>query len=398
MALGLDIGTMFLVKSAPDDIADGVVCTVQRNCFLKASTDSDTEETLSENNWSYAKHEDNYYILGEDAIKLKNLLSVKSSPENDSMIMTKVGDLRRPMKDGILNTAEEKLSIAIIQKLIANLVGTPTKEKETLCFCAPGDPVDRNFSALFHKSMLTGFLSQLGYNVECIPEALAIIFSENPTAEDPDEENGVATFTGIAFSFGAGMANVCFSRKKLPVINFSVARSGDWIDREAAKTSGVDVAAMTRYKEKNLDLENIDYSDMRQAALDIYYQNMIEHALRNFAEKFNQLGEDQIDTPLEIVIAGGTASVKGFLGKFEKVLASLDLPFKVKGVRMASNPLYAVSYGCLKKAHATEKNANKGKSDAPVEQKVSKEVDEPKESESKDTKPTVNTTRINLRK
>lgn len=373
MATGLDCGTMFLVKSTTDDIAGGTSFFVERNCFLQVNTDSDTEETLKENNWTYAKHDGNYYILGEDAIKLKNLLTVKMKPDNEGMIVTKVGNLRRPMKDGILNTSEEKLSVAIIQKLIANLVGKPTIPNETLCFCAPGDPVDKNFNALFHKSMLTNFLKSLGYNVECIPEALAIIFSERPVAEDPTENNNEAPFSGIAISFGAGMANVCFAWKKMPLINFSVARSGDWIDQQAATTAGIDTAAMTRYKEVHLDLENVDYSDMRQAALDIYYQNMIEHALKNFAEKFNQL-DNQVDTPLEIVVAGGTASVKGFVPKFEQVLAGLELPFQVKGVRLASNPLYAVANGCLVKALSIEsKSVNVKETSKPKEPAVMKE-------------------------
>lgn len=724
MAISLDIGTMFLVMGEVDNIAGGTSFSVQRNCFLQANTDSDTEETLKENNWTYAKYDNKYYILGEDAIKLKNLLSVKSTSDNQDIIVTKVGELRRPMKDGILNTGEEKLSVAIIQKIIAGLIGKPNFAGETLCFCAPGDPVDKNFNVLFHKSMLTNFLKSLGYNVECIPEALAIIFSERPVAEDPTEDNNEAPFSGVGISCGAGMMNVCLrgstkiplldgtektlselstnysdkefwvysckpdgqivpgkarlprltksnaelvrihldsgdyfdctpdhlimlrngeykkaeelseneslmplyrqkytfpnskneyekvknnrtgkwnathrliaaqyqncqikqgevvhhkdfnplnnepdnldimtnsdhsklhrilanyskeklsgktleeifgdkniakkigkrrvdgirkalkdpqkkknmihgiveynkqwkgksyndkygtksqdikdklskvhtgkkiseetkkkisqsgagkfgkyertdevrektssslkgntpwnkglsgdeykkryangfknqysnhkvvkierligtdnvydltvdkysnfalssgvfvhnclSWKKMPLINYSIARSGDWIDEQSAKTSGVSQSSITRYKESHLDLSNIDYSDMRQAALDIYYQSMIEHALKNFAEKFNQLrSDDQISTPLEIVVAGGTASVKGFISKFEQVLSGLDLPFKVKGVRLANNPLYTVANGCLVKALSTESKNNPQKS------------------------------------
>lgn len=352
MAKGCDVGTMFLVMSEVDDIAGGESFSVQRNCFLQANSDSDTEETLKENNWTYAKHDGNYYILGEDAIKLKNLLTVKVSSDNANMVVQKVGDLRRPMKDGILNTSEEKLSMAMIQKLISNLIGKPSFPGETLCYCAPGDPVDRGFNVIFHKTMLTNFLKSLGYSVECIPEALAIIFSERPSAVDP-ENNTEVNHSGIAISFGAGMANVCFAWKKMPLINFSIARSGDWIDAQAAKTAGIDVSAMTRYKEAHIDLSNVDYSDMRQAALDIYYQNMIEHALKNFSEKFNQL-DNRVETPLEIVVAGGTASVKGFIPKFEQVLAGLSLPFKVKCVRLATNPLFSVAKGCLAKAMSIE--------------------------------------------
>lgn len=355
MSKSVDIGTAFLVKGEIDVINQEPEFIVERNCFLKAASSDDTEDTLKENNWTYAKYGDEFYILGEDAIKIKNLLTIGGKDKN--IVVAQVGDLRRPMKDGILNTGEEKLSVAIIQQLLANLIGKPSYEGEVLCFCAPGDPVDRNLTVVFHRTMLTNFLKSLGYQVECIPEALSIIFSQRPVAEDPSEESGEAPFSGIAFSFGGGMANITFAWKKMPLINFSVAQAGDFIDQESAKVAGIDVSAMSRYKEKHLDLNNIDYSDMRQAGLDIFYQSMIEHALNNFAEKFNQL-DNQIESPLEIVIAGGTASVPGFLDKFKSVISGLSLPFKIKNIRLADNPFYAVSHGCLVKAISVE-NKNK---------------------------------------
>jgi len=359
MAVGIDIGTMFLVKGEEDELVDNIDFTVERNVFLQASTTEDTEDTLRENNWSYVKHGDDYYILGEDALKLKNLLTVNVKKGTDDIVMTKVGELRRPMRRGILNTSEEKLSIAIIQKLIHNLIGPPAHPGEVLCFCVPGDPVDSNLSVLFHQSMLNSFLQSLGYKVEHIPEALAIIFSEIPTVEG---EDGEEPFSGISFSFGAGMCNICFAYKKMPLIAFSVARSGDWIDIESAKVAGVDVSAMTRYKEAKFDLDKVDYSNMKDAALDIFYNNMIEHALDKFSDKFSQLDvEDQINAPLEIVVAGGTSIVPGFLNRFNTILEGKELTFRVKGVRQAEEPLYAVSSGCLMKAISVEKKINKEK-------------------------------------
>jgi len=155
---------------------------------------------------------------------------------------------------------------------------------------------------------------------------------------------------------GSGMTNFCFAYRKMPLISFSITRGGDWIDLEASKIAGVNVSAMTRYKESKFDLNNVDYSNMKDAALDIFYNNMIEHAIEKFSEQFGRLDiEDQVNAPLEIVIAGGTASVPGFLNKFKSVLDMKDLNFRVKGVRLAENPLYTVSSGCLAKAMSMEK-------------------------------------------
>jgi hypothetical protein len=350
----LDCGTMFLVKGEIDELSNGTTFTSERNAFLQVASNDDTIDILKDEKWSYAKYQDNYYILGEDALKLKNMLTIHSQDHEHNIVVQKVGELRRPMKSGILNTGEEKLSVAIIQKIIENLVGKPSHENEVLCFCVPGDPIDSNLSVAFHKTMLSNFLKSLGYQVECIPEALAIIFSERPTTTDP-ETGEEAPFSGVSMSYGAGMCNVCFGWKKMPLVAFSTSRGGDWLDIEASKVAGVNVSAITRFKEKRLDLDKVDYGDMKQAALDIFYQQLIEHSLDNFSEKFKQL-DTQIDSPLEIVIAGGTASVPGFLNKFKSVLDTKTsiLPFKVKNVRMAQNPLLCVANGCLVKAMSVE--------------------------------------------
>ncbi len=356
MAVSLDVGTMYLVKGEVDESTKQPAFSKERNCFLQAAVGADTEDTLKDNKWSFVKHQDQHYIVGEDAIRLKNLLTIKSTADDKNIVVTKIGELRRPMKDGLLNTSEEKLSVAIIHQIIKNLLGPPKEKGEVLCFCAPGDPVDKDLSVVFHKKMMDSFLKSLGYTVECIPEALAIIFTEKPTAVDEDGLD--VPFSGISFSFGAGMANICFAWKKMPLINFSIAQSGDWIDKESSKVAGVDVSAITRFKEKSFDLKNVDGGDMKQAALEIFYHTMIENALNSFAEKFNKL-DSQIDTPLEIVVAGGTACIPGFIDIFSEVMSGLDLPFEVKKVRMSDNPLYAVSHGCLLKAISVENKAKK---------------------------------------
>jgi hypothetical protein len=57
-------------------------------------------------------------------------------------------------------------------------------------------------------------------------------------------------------------------------------------------------------------------------------------------------------SPLPIIISGGTSQAVGFVEQFEKSLAehnkgSSELPFKVKEVRSATDPLRSVARGCL---------------------------------------------------
>jgi hypothetical protein len=376
MARGLDCGTMFLVKGELDSIDDGVSFEIERNVFaeVRQSLD-DPEEVLKNNNYSYLKYKDNFYVVGEDVYKVHEIESLFKKSGSISYF----SEVRRPMKNGLINTAEDKMSIAIIQAIIKKLIGKPSSNGEVLCFCVPGDPVTSNASVLFHKMMLTNFIKSLGYTPECINEAVAINYSECPVAEDSSEPDGIAKFSGITISCGAGMSNCALSWKQLPLLTFSIEKSGDWVDEEAAQIAGCDKATITKFKEKNLDLSNIDSSDLKQIALEVYYRALIENIISNFAAKFEKL-EKKIDTPLEIILAGGTASVPGFVDKFKEVLAGMEnlLPFHIKCVKLAKNPLYAVSNGCLIKAISTENklkisSGNKNKENPSQKTKLNKE-------------------------
>jgi hypothetical protein len=51
--------------------------------------------------------------------------------------------------------------------------------------------------------------------------------------------------------------------------------------------------------------------------------------------------------PLKIVIAGGTSQAKGYVEKFREKLVENNFPLPVKEVVHSSDPLHAVSKGCL---------------------------------------------------
>jgi len=48
-----------------------------------------------------------------------------------------------------------------------------------------------------------------------------------------------------------------------------------------------------------------------------------------------------------MIISGGTANPPGFIERFKAILDRTDFPFKIKEVKLASYPLYAVAKGAL---------------------------------------------------
>ena len=93
----------------------------------------------------------------------------------------------------------------------------------------PAESLDVDNNVVYHQGLFEGMLNKIGYTGKAINEAHAVVFSE--LAEQD--------FTGIGLSFGGGMANACVAYKTIPCLSFSVARGGDWIDKNVANVLGI---------------------------------------------------------------------------------------------------------------------------------------------------------------
>ena len=344
---GLDGGTGFLVGSNQND--DSVKFSSQRNCFLTIDDDgSGIEDMLTSAGAQLVKINNKLNLLGEDAITFSNMLSSFKSQK---------ATLKRPMKDGVLNSQEESSAISIISVLVDGILGKPKKDKETCVFSIPSNPLNSEKNNTFHTAMFKQILTKLGYRPIALNEALAVIYAENPKMGD-------MPMSGIAISMGAGQVNVCMAIRGYPVIEFSIVGSGDYIDKQVSVLSGMPISTVTKIKENQLDFDKIDYNDVVIAGLDIHYTELLTNMMKDFSRKFAESGS-VYDHPIEIVVTGGTASPKGFETKFKSILEEMDLPFEVKGVRMSQDMLNTVSKGCLIKAMQEEKKLQKKDETAP---------------------------------
>jgi len=328
MAKGLDVGTMNIISGRQDD--SDTVFVQQRNSFVEIEYSDMAEQMLSRSDVLHIRKDDKVYVVGDDALNFANIFKEET---------------RRPMQQGILSN-DEKSAIPMIKLIIEQVAGEPDYSGETIHFSTPADPIDSDLSTLYHQKTCESFLSDMGYDPEPINEGMAVIYSE--LADN--------NFTGLGVSFGAGMTNVCLAYYAVPVMTFSIARGGDWIDEQAAQATGKPVDKVTSIKEDDFELDFRTDVGGVEGALAIYYENLLDYVIENVAREVDEEDvEEGLDVP--VVVTGGTASPSGFEELFEDHLKEATLPFSVSGVTRADDPLYSVARGALVAARSEEDDA-----------------------------------------
>lgn len=340
-AIALDPGTMFFQSAEKKE--DGSISYKEiRNAFVELEVSEDTDQVLSQNDWQYVSDGKNYFIIGEDSMRVARMFPGKV-------------ELRRPMQDGVLNKNEDK-KMLVLAKMIESSIGKAPDKKSLVCTCVSSEPVDGSSDNTFHKARLEGMIKRLGWNLKVIEEGHAVILSERPVLIEKDGTE--VPYTGLGISFGAGRVNCVLAYRGLQVIGMSASRSGDFIDKKVFEQTDTPISQITNIKETKLDFDNLDYDNDVIFALDAYYDNMLQYIFKNFSSKFLEV-KSQFDAPIDIVVAGGTSMPKGFINKMKRVIESLDLPFEIKEIRRAKDPRNSVVSGCLVQATISQKKLEK---------------------------------------
>lgn len=317
-ALGLDIGTSRIVLANGSGVGK---TSSQLNAFLTVPFSKMTESILKQRKIAYLKDGTDLYVYGNDSESFAGVFN--TTP-------------RRPMNLGVLN-ADEVMGQQIIKSVIQMVLPRSSKN-ELICFSVPAasghEVTDANL--VYHEAVLKTHLESLGYQAKGVNEGLAVIFSEL------EDEN----FTGIGISCGGGMCNVCVAFLSVPVLSFSVAKAGDYIDASAAAAVGESQTKVRMIKEDALNLSHAS-KDKIEDALHIYYEDVLQTLIGRLSEEFeNSRNIPKLDRGLPIVLSGGTSKPKGFMQKFERMLKESDFPIPISDVRIASNPLAATAQGC----------------------------------------------------
>ena len=316
---GLDVGTANLA-SAIQDVDGNVTIKIQRNAFIEIDADDYTRNMLTRLNVQYVSINNRMVVVGDPAFELANIFNRET---------------RRPMKDGVISPNEQD-ALPIEKMLLQNLLGKPNYQNEKCYYSVPAEPIDAEFNVIYHKGVFGGLLKKVGYDPKPLVEGHAVVLAE--LAEDD--------FSGIGISCGGGMFNICVAYKAIPCLSFSTCRGGDWIDRNVATVLGIKASRATAIKEKGVNI--LVPRNREEEAVEIYYRNLISYTLENIKSRFETAeGMPSFPEPIEIVCAGGTSMIGGFIEVFKDEFESINFPIDVKNIRRAEDPLYSVSKGCL---------------------------------------------------
>jgi hypothetical protein len=320
--IGLDCGTGNFVA------VDGSGTTIQRNAFLSIEKEATTKKQLRRMKVPFVEINDELHIIGQDAFNYANIFTNK--------------ELRRPMKDGLLNPTE-KDALPVLKHLVGSLIGGESSPGSQVVYCVPGTPIDVEREVDYHEDILKQIIELYGFEARAINEAVAL-----GMAGLEDDQ-----FTGIAISFGSGMANIAIMYMGMSALQFSVSKSGDWIDKQVASDCGVSIAKAQQIKEKG------DYSiapgesvgTREHNAIKTYYAALIRYVLANIAQQFEDSDEmPTFPNAVPIVVGGGTSMPEGFIELFEEQFTNKDFPLDISEIRLVDEPLTAVARGCYSEA------------------------------------------------
>lgn len=331
MAIGFDAGTYNLVCCSRKD--GNFVTKREVNAFVTINlTDRFVFNMMNSvkdekgNKVPLIEREDVAYALGDAAVRYA---------------YTTCQELHRPMREGCVNP-KEKDAFEILSIMIHGLLEGVAKDQDVLYYSVPANAINEETDADYHSAVLCSIFNAFEGNNKAkvvanpINEGLALVYAELAPKN----------FTGIGISFGAGMVNLCYAMYGVPVFQFALVNSGDWIDKMAAKATGESATFINQEKTK-VKL-NTQPKSLVERAIQTQYRIMVEKTVTGIKKGLTDAGKKaKLDGGIDIVIAGGTSMPDGFDTLFRDVLTEAKLSIPVGSIVRPKDPLYSVARGCL---------------------------------------------------
>lgn len=294
----------------------------------------------------WIKLNDRIIVLGRDAEEF-------AYAKNDTLL--------RPMSEGGITADEEAMTV--LASIISGLLETAETElghfddEIKLCYCTTAPAINKSSNLDYHERVINmiidNYKSKSKINRMTIKESHAIVLNMSPDG------------TGIGISWGAGTVTVSYVRYGIEIYSFCWVGAGDWIDEQVALRHGYNPELSKTRKKVSKETPTtvakrkteVDLTPGKEpedrVGLDIalHYDVLISQVIDGIVQGFvENESQAKIDDQINIYMAGGTSSPKGFIKRVEKKLEEKDVPFVVGKISIAEKPLFCVAEGCLKAA------------------------------------------------
>ena len=290
----------------------------------------------------WIKLEDQIIVLGRDAEEF-------AYSKNDTLL--------RPMAKGGVTGDEQ--SMVVLSSIVQGLLEMVEKDlgkfdgDVDLCYCTTANAINGESNIDYHERVvdmiIDGYETSSTINRNCIKESHAIVL-------EMDQGDG----TGIGISWGAGTVTVSIVKYGLEVYSFCYIGAGDWIDTEVAMRHGYNPEmpkkksseTPTTVAKRKMDIDlTPGKTPSDRVGLDImlHYDVLINKVVDGIIAGFEEHeSEARIDDSINIYMAGGTSSPKGFTKRVKAKFDESDLPFTIGSIKRSDDPLFTVASGCLK--------------------------------------------------
>jgi len=317
--LGLDVGTNRIVVAR--DAGKRYEYEAQLNAFLTLPYSKLAENLLQREGVLHEVQGAEIVVTGNDAEKFAEIFHVET---------------RRPMRKGVINP-DEPHSLAVLRHIITKLLGRAAVDGQKIFFSVPAGIEGEESGIAYHEASVNQLLKELGYAPTSIEEGLAVVFGELSECN----------YSGIGISCGSGLCNVCLAVLSVPVISFSVAKAGDFIDAQAALVTGEMATRLRVQKEQSFRLNGLN-GERVQNALTVYYREVIRNLIETLRQHIASARRlPKLEQSVPLVLSGGTAMPSGFLESFVAALRASEFPVRLSEVRLSADPLNSTARGAL---------------------------------------------------
>jgi actin-related protein len=294
--------------------------------------------------------------LGDAAIVLGRDAEELAYAKNDTLL--------RPMAEGGITQDEQAMTVlaAIVQGLIEMVekdCGNFHDEGVKICYCTTAPAINKENNIDYHERVVNmiigGYESAVPLSYSSIKESHAIVLDMDEGGEG----------TGIGISWGAGTVTVSYVKYGMEIYSFCWVGAGDWIDNQVAMRHGYVADTPKTMKKKSKETpttiakrkQTVDLTPGKMAddRLDmdiiLHYDLLIDNVVFGIIQGFvENESEARIEEAINVYMAGGTSSPKGFEERVATRFEENETPFNIGKIIKSDKPLFCVATGCLKAA------------------------------------------------